>query len=303
MIKGARRRTKLPDLPSLAPDVIESIQKTISKALESKFSALPKFGKVYVEEKLKDIPLPSNMRSASSALRPRIRGQRMPIGNKNAKVVRAFVHWFDQHGNEDLDLSGVLIGMGKTEHIGWNGRHNAEFGTYSGDVRHRRGACAEYVDIKINAALKAGFKYAVIDVRNYNGRSFETVQDAVIGFMEREHAESNDAFVPSTIANCTRLTNDKSTTLACIIDLESYEYIHLDIDMDGIPVASANFNSILEAIRPYCEAPKFSVYDLIVMHINARQGDIVEIHEKADTYFTFEEYSESYLPTLRLMGI
>lgn len=303
MVKGARKRTKLPDLDALSPELIESIQSTIKKSLVAKFAALPKLGKVYVDEELKNIPLPANMRTASSGLRPRIRGQRMPIGNKNAKVIRAFVHWYDEHGNEDIDLTATLIGMGKIEHVGWNGTHNGKFGCYSGDVRHRQGACAEYVDINLSAALKEGFKYAILDARNYNGRAFHTVKDCCAGYMERETAKANKTFIPATIANCTLLTNEKSATLISVIDLETLEYIHLDIDQDGIPVASANFNAILDAIKPYCEAPKFSIFDLLLMHIEGRGGELVPATEKADTYFNFSDFSESYVETLKIMGI
>lgn len=303
MVKGSRKRTKLPDLTSLHPAVIDNIQLIIRRTLIAKFAELPKLGKVYVDEKLENIPLPTNMRSASSGLRPRIRGQRIPIGNQNAKVIRAFVHWYDENGNQDIDLTCTFIGLGKIDHIGWNGRHSSDaLGTYSGDVRHRQGACAEYVDIKLSNALRAGYKYAIIDARNYNGRSFETVKDCVAGYMEREHAESNPAFVPSTIANCTKLMNESSSTIVSMIDLETQEYIHLDVDQDGLPVASANFNELLEAVKPYMEKPKFSVYDLILMHVDARGGEIVEVTEKADTYFSFDQFCDSYIEALKLIG-
>ena len=232
-----------------------------------------------------------------------MRGQRIPIGNQNAKVIRAFVHWFDENGNQDIDLTCTFIGMGRTTHIGWNGRHNSqELGCYSGDIRHKQGACAEYVDIKLNSALKAGYKFAIIDARNYNGRSFETVSDCVVGYMERENAKANEIFVPATIANCTRLYNESSTTIVSMIDLETQEFIHLDIDQDGIPVASASFDALMEAVRPYMEAPKFSLYDLVMMHVEARGGEIVEA-EDAETKFNFDDYSYSYVNTLLLMGV
>lgn len=303
MVKGSRNRTTLPDLPAVSEAIVNRIQNTIKSALVSKFSTLPTLGKVFVDEKLKNIPLPSNMRSASSGLRPIMRGQRIPIGNQNAKVIRAFVFWYDENGNQDIDLTCTFIGMGKTDHIGWNGRHNSEeLGCYSGDIRHRRGACAEYVDIKINAARKAGYKYAIIDARNYNGRSFETVTDCVAGYLELEHATANEIFVPKTIANCTRLYNESSTTIVSMIDLETQESIHLDIDQSGIPVASANFDALMEAVKPYMEAPKFSLYDLVMMHVEARGGEIVEADE-AETSFNFDDYSHSYINTLLLMGV
>ena len=303
MVKGARSRTTLPDLPAISEAIVNRIQNSIKSAIESKLSTLPALGKVFVDERLQNIPLPSNMRSASSGLRPIMRGQRLPVGNQNAKIIRAFVHWFDERGDQDIDLTCTFIGLGKTTHIGWNGRHNSqELGCYSGDIRHKQGACAEYVDIKLNSALKSGYKYAIIDARNYNGRSFETVSDCVVGYMEREHAVSNEIFVPATIANCTRLYNEASTTIVSMIDLETQEFIHLDIDQEGIPVASANFDELMNAVRPYMEAPKFSLYELVMMHVEARGGEIVEA-EDADTSFSFDDYSYSYIETLKLMGV
>lgn len=301
-IKGKRSSTKLPDLEALDKNVIETIQNSVKKALYNKFSKLPKMEDTYIDEELMKIPLPKNMRSSSSSLKPIIRGSRIPIGNQNSKVIRAFVHWFDENGNQDIDLTATFIGMGKMEVIGWNGGHNFEVGTYSGDIRHKKGACAEYIDIKINESLKEGFKYVVIDARNYNGRSFETVTDCSVGYMEREFAIENEVFVPSTLANCIRLTNESSTTLISIIDLETREYIHLDIDQDGIPVASYNSEAILESVKQYSEKPKFSVYHLLKMNVEARGGKVVE-KDLAKNIFNFKDFSESYVETGKFMGI
>ena len=302
MLKGARRRTKLKDLEALDENLIKEVQNTILEALSIKFSKLNDLGKVWVDEELKKIPMPKNMRSLSSSLKPTIRGQRTPIGNQNAKVIRAFVHWFDEHGNEDLDLTGTFIGNSEIMHIGWNGHKNCESGCYSGDVRHRRGACAEYIDINVENALKEGYKYVVLDVKNYRGTTFSSVKDAVAGYMEREFPESNMNFVPSTISDCTRLQNESSSTIMSVIDLESREYIHLDIDTQGIPVSSRNTQAMLDAIEPYCQAPSFSVYDLIMMHVENRNGKLVN-KEEAEETFNYEDYSESYVETLTLMGV
>ena len=303
MVKGSRKRTKLPDLEALSENTVSAIQEVILNSLKAKFSSLPKMGKIYLDEKLKDIPLPSNMRSASSALRPTVRGTRIPIGNADTKVVRAYIHWMDVHGNEDLDLSVTFVGMGKVDYLSWNGSHNTEFGCHSGDQRFHKGPTAEYADIILSKSLKMGFKYAIMDVRNFTGKPFSSVEDAVVGFMERQHAVANEIFVPATITNCMRLTNEASTTVVGIIDLETREFVFLDIDSSGIPVASANTNQLLDAIKPYLEAPKFSVYHLLKLHAEARGGELVTVTEKAEEYFSFEDFSLSYVKTLSYMGI
>lgn len=302
MVKGTRKRTVLPDLVAIDKETIARIQDIIRTGLKFKFNKLPKLGKVWVDEELKNIPLPSNMRSMNSALKPRVRGIRIPIGNQNAKVIRAFVHWFDERGNQDIDLTATFLGMGKVKRIGWNGDHNTEEGCYSGDIRHRQGACAEYIDINIAKTLRNGYKYVILDARNFNGGSLEEITDCVAGFMEREFPKAGEIFKPATLANTVRLTSPSPNTIVTMIDVETQEYIFLDIDADGIPVASHSFDDIMKAVQPYMEPPKFSVYDLIRLHVDARGGVLVD-KDKLNTSFTFEEFSESYVETLKLMGV
>lgn len=302
MIKGARKRTSLPDLPAIDKSVINKIQSIILNSVKKKFSTLDRLQSVFVDEELKNIPLPTNMRSLNSALRPTIRGQRIPMGNQNAKVIRAFVHWFDEKGNRDLDLTCTFAGMGKVCHIGWNGDKNTKMGCYSGDVRHRQGACAEYIDIVVSEALKCGYKYAILDVHNFNGGTLAEITDCVFGYMEREKPSANTTFKPDTLANSVRLQSPSSSTVIAMIDLETQEYIFLDIDKSGIPVTSADFDGLMNAIKPYCEPPKVSVYDLLLMHVDARGGELAAPQD-AQVKFNYYDFSESYVETLKLMGV
>lgn len=302
MVKGSRKVTQLPDLAPIKSNIIDNIQKTVINGLQTKFASLPELGYTFIDEELKNIPLPANMRSMSSSLKPTVRGIRIPIGNKDTKTIRAFVHWFDERGNQDIDLTATFLGMGKSKSIGWNATQNASEGCYSGDVRHRQGACAEYIDINIKESLKSGFKYVLLDARNYNGGSFESVKDCVFGYMEREFPKANEIFVPSTLANTTRLTNASSTTIVVMIDLETREYIFLDIDNNGIPVASCNFDQIMATVKPFMEAPKFSVYDLLKLHVDVRGKQVTDEFD-ANTIFRFNDFSESYIETLKYMGV
>jgi hypothetical protein len=237
----------------------------------------------------------------NTALKPTMRGERVPIGNQNAKVIRAFVHWYDERGTEDLDLTGTFIGMGKKTMIGWNGSHKAKEGCYSGDIRHRRGPCAEYIDINVEETLRSGYQYVILDVRNYNGGSLKSIKDCVFGYMEREHPKSGEVFLPATLANTIVLSSDATSTIAVIIDVTTQEYIYLDIDMGGIPVASASFNGIMESIKPYTEPPKFSVYDLIELHVRSR-GQLTT-KDQSSKQFNFDDFSQSYVKILEYMGI
>ena len=314
-IKGARKPVKLAPLEKLPKGIVDKVQAVILEAVKSKFAAWPKMGKVIIDEQLKNIPLPTNMRSISETDKPVVRGTRMPINVDHTKVVRFYVHWKDANGHEDLDLSATFLGMGQKACVAWNQNYNLvmrdlrtgkvmndmHVAVHSGDVRHRKGDCAEYIDIDIKNALRCGFRYVLVDVRNYNDRPMKSVNPA-FGYMEREHPEANTAWVPSTVAASWRLQSEAIACLAVMIDLETMEYIPLDIDSHSI-TATGDADAILTAMQMYMEPPKLSVRDLVMWHVAARGGEVVtETAEDEEVqHFRFEDFAGSYIETLKLM--
>jgi len=298
-IKGARKKTQLPSLPALPGKLVEGIHRRLFETLKEKFATLPALGNCWIDEELRKIPLPTNMRSMNFSTKPKIRGQRIPLNNPDAKVVRPFVHWMDKNGSEDLDLSVTFVGR-RTEVLNF---HNLRVGQsiHSGDVRHRRGPCAEYIDIDMADAIANGFQYAVIDVRNFNGRGLKTVETR-FGIMEREYPECNKTWLPETITSCQMLESESTNTLIAIIDLISKEYIMLDLDTDGVTYASGDVKNTLKMVEEYAKPPKVSVYDLVLLHVEAR-GKQVTLDDNVDTYFKYEDFSESYESTGKLMGV
>jgi hypothetical protein len=120
--------------------------------------------------------------------------------------------------------------------------------------------------------------------------------------MEREHPKSNDIWLPETTSNCFKLESPSTNTLIGIIDLDSKEYIMLDIDSSGWVTARGDIKNTLKAIEQYAELPKVSVYDLILLHVEGR-GKQVTLDENVDTYFKFEDFVNSYEQTAKLMGV
>ena len=272
----------------------------VFETLRDKFSELEGLGNCWIDEELKKIPLPTNMRSMNFSTKPTIRGQRVPLDNPDAKVIRPFIHWMDKRGSEDLDLSVTFVGEKASDVLSFS---NLKVGKscHSGDVRHRQGPCAEYIDIDIQDALKRGYKYAVIDVRNFNGRGLDTVRTS-FGIMERQHPDANDTWLPETISNCQSLESKSTNTLIAIIDLVSKEYIMLDVDSDGFVTARSDIKNTLKVIQQYAELPKVSVYDLILLHVEGR-GKQVTLDENVDTHFKYEDFCYSYETTGKLMGV
>jgi hypothetical protein len=298
-IKGARKSVTLPSLQPIPDKILNKTKTSIQDLLYFRYSNLSSLGKVYLDEQLKKIPIPSNMRSLNLALKPTIRGSRIPIGNQNAKVIRAFVHWFDENGYLDLDLSSIFVGPNDNiDYLSWNNGLNKSFGCHSGDVRHRIGACAEYIDIDIKKSLSLGFEYVLMSVSSYNSQSFKDIPDCVFGYMEREFPESNLTFKPSTLSNTTQLTSESRNTYLAIIDLKTQEYIFLDVDSSQVPVATSQIDNIQNIINYYTTEPSFSVYNLLEIHAQSR-GDITQNIDEADNKFLFNDFSSSYEEILK----
>jgi hypothetical protein len=297
-IKGSRTAYPLPVLEALPVRTIGAIQQSIWDILRNKFSSLDKLGKVYIDDELRKIPLPTNMRSLNMSLKPRIRGQRIVFDNPDAKVIRAFVYWMDEHGGEDLDLSATFIGDKKTGLLSFQ---NLKFenNLHSGDVRHHQGPCAEYIDIDIADTLAKGYRYVMVDVRNFNGYSLASVE-SVFGLMEREFPESNKLWYPQTITNTQMLQSEATSTLVTILDLENKEYIFIDEDSNGRPVASLDSSNVINVINHYSKLPAVSVFDILLLHTEAR-GLLVENKEDADTCFMLEDFTNSYEDIAKMM--
>lgn len=327
-IKGKRKPVVLPVQEALPEALVDEVQRIITDGIRSKFYEWPAMGDVIIDEQLKNIPLPTNMRTVSPTDTPVVRGTRLPINGKADSIIRFYVHWHDASGTEDLDLSATFIGMGKMARVAWNSyfvmRANRSYGSHifntdyialhSGDVRHRKGDCAEYIDLIPSHALAEGYRYVIVDVRNFNKRPLKSLTPA-FGYMEREHPEANPQWVPATVASSMRLQSEAVACIAVMIDLETMEYIPMDIDAGSI-TASGDAEAILTAMRVYMEPPRVSVYDLISWHIQARGGKVVEDASEETlnaerinvstnqplTHFRFADFATSYVEVLKLMA-
>lgn len=299
MIKGKSSKiTQLENLSPMSNLLINKIHNRILEGLKKNFSNLGEMGNVWIDENLKKVPLPFAMRSVNSSVKTYIRGTRIPF-NKDAKVVRPYIHWFDENGNEDIDLSAGFYdkNLKAIDHISYTNLKSSNLNScHSGDVRYKKGACAEYVDIDINRCLNSDVRYVVVQVNNFQGKPMHTMKDCVFGLMEREFPESNSIFVPKTISNAVKLANESSTVNVCIIDLKEKEYIWADLEtqssgLSNIESTGDYSDMVLHSL--IASSDKLSVHDLLTLHAEAR-GKVVSDKETANIKFDYEELVTSY---------
>ena len=109
----------------IGTDNVQNDINTIIGEFKNKFSKLPELGKIYIDEDLKKVPLPFAIRSINTSVKTYVRGTRIPF-NPDAKVIRPFIHWFDEFGYEDLDLSAGFYtkGLKQVTHISYTNLKN-----------------------------------------------------------------------------------------------------------------------------------------------------------------------------------
>ena len=296
LLKHKRTPIFLEGNDAFDEDLSNRLITSIANELKRRFSTLEPLGKVYIDERLKTIPVPMQMRGLNPALKTLVRGTRVPLDNPQDRVVRFYLHWIDKEGHEDLDLSATFVGEDSIDTISWATGLKSECAVHSGDVRHRKGDCAEYIDVILDEARKE-FRYVVVTANNYERRPMNSV-DAAFGYMEREHPEANTTWMPETTANSFRFSSEAQGVHMVILDLIRMEYIVLDIDSNSLPVAYLDTALMLDLIRLYTQTPALDMYTLLQWHAHAR-GTLVATPDEADIVMDYENFTTQYTQCLK----
>ena len=243
--------------------------------------------KVYLSSDLKRIPVPYNMKGSGNLV---VRGTRIPIP-EGTKAIRMFTRWIDEKGKEDLDLHSTFVDSnGRCDLIGWNSSYKEDYGIFSGDVRHRKGSCAEYTDINLETA-KTKYKYVVSSLHNYERRPLNSLP-AWIGyeFLDSYSRKLHSHYYPEDTDFLEKLEVPYSSMAAFMVDLEKMEIIILNTDLAAIPSSSGE---TAKAIVKFFQAdPTFSVYNIVHAWYTARGAEIVETPEEATKVLGVKEIGD-----------
>jgi hypothetical protein len=305
--KGSRSLTQVETLAPLPQNIIDDIVSNCIGALKNKFSHLEPLGNVYIDEKLKLIPLPFNMRSSGDTLKPVIRGQAKKWSDffktTDPKYIRGYLNWFDKHGSIDLDLSVMLVRKnGGIDTIAFTNTNISGIGYHSGDIIRRQGPCTEYIDLSIKDC-KEKYSYALFDCRNFDGVGLNSL-DASFGVYGINQPQATKDWQPDADSLNMKLESGFPNVMTSIFDFENETVIHVDLDTNSIPVSSGDTKKLMQAIEELAKPPKVSVYDLISWHVESRpETKKVDSEAHIDTYFKYEDFEASYEQTGLLMGI
>lgn len=294
----------LPELPEINKEFIEVYQNVIIRKIYKNISDSITIKdmqgkKVWLEDVLKLVPIPHDMKYAQSTVP---NGTKFEIP-KDKRYVRFYVQWIQESEDnlEDLDLECFLINSEKNRAavVAWNTNliDEANVCVHSGDIRNRVGDCAEYVDIDLNQNV---YKYALITIHNYTGEGLNTLPSWV-GYEYREELKPGDAYyIPSITEQRYKLISPSANTISWLIDFESRLVTVIDIPTDSIPVS--NYKDNLTIIEYMTVESKLNTFDVLKKHYESRGATLVKYEEEADEKIYCNDLRNDYTKILDIIG-
>ena len=284
------------DLTGIPADSCERVVAICERILKEKYSELESMGKVWISEKLRDYIVPFSRRSASKSLRTITRGSRLRFSD-DVQVVRGFIWWKNAKTNwrTDLDLSALLLDehWQYVEHVSFTNLRSTKTGScHSGDIVNAPAGAAEYIDIDLQKAQKAGARYVVFSVHGFTVQNFCDLPECSFGWMERETAASCEIFNASAIGNKIDLSMASRCGVPLFFDLQEKCAVWMDMATES-PLrywnsVESNAGNILSVCRGLEQMHKPDMYTLAMLHAQAR-GIPVENKEDADLIFDLED--------------
>lgn len=264
-------------------------------------------GGIYIDPNFEGYIAPFSQRSASDSMRPCTRGSKWKL-KPDTNIVRSFCWWTnynDDTGCEirvDEDLSAIFIdSLEDTKKIQFvnytqlrwvNNSHNVCI--HSGDIvtggpEDGLGS-TEFVDININKAVMAGFRYCIITVHSFTSRTFNKFNSRA-GYMEMTDSDISDQksiFIPEKVEMNMDINSESTSVIPVVIDLVDREVYWVDMTAD-VQGATRNINSthstIRNAVRSVLMRNRTSMADIIRYNTPAC-GSIVDTAEEADLICT-----------------
>ncbi|ANB12815.1 hypothetical protein AWJ20_1087 [Sugiyamaella lignohabitans] len=284
--KGSKPKIlEAPKLPAINHIYATKLLQLITSALESSFKerALLACYEVYISRDVHNVVVPLQLASANNNKRTVARGSRITLEDDDKPILRLFIHWIGY----DIDLSAVLLSgdLKREKVINFSNLRAGDFAVHSGDITRAPGpeGASEFIDIDMEKAMNAGFRYVVLDVRVYTslgGLVFSSLEQCFAGFMLRESLEAGEIFEPTTVRAKFDLTSDTRAVNPCLFDMETKEVVWMDVTTlhvsDHGNSVSHNVQAVSKVVQSCLEMykTKVTIPQLIKLHADASNAVI-----------------------------
>ncbi|WP_373262274.1 TerD family protein [Hungatella hathewayi] len=290
-------------------DVAGRINNIVDEHLKIKYAEKRPLGKVYIEESLKDVKIPSAQRTSSKG------AQTLPYGSqidleKDTKTLRGFIWWTNVDVDHvDIDLSATFYdkNWNKLADLAYFNLHGSGYGVHSGDIRDGGtpggNGVSEFIDMNLDNLKSKNVGYVVFLVNNFSEYEFAETP-CKFGWMELTEKDKK-IYDPTKVKTSVQLNTKSTRSIPVAFDVRNQKIIWMDRNprsfcdfavKDGYDKSSGN-NTVTYASPIMVEAykavnlPAPSLYHLMMLHAEAR-GELVELPEEADTVFSLNRIND-----------
>ena len=301
--KGKWRR--LRESISLSDELLNRVLKIVEDGIKTQLKEKENLGKVFIDEDYKNIMLTTSEKDSNVSLRPMTRGSRIKF-NPNAEVLRFFVAWknLDEktlkelntiYDRVDVDLSALTFNenLEFNDVVAYYNQKKSGF-AFSGDITNAPEGALEYIDVfDLERLKKKGNRYILMQIRSYNGYTFEEINSVYAGVMELTSIEAKEKknMYSTAITEGFQIVSSERTTNTILVDLKKFEYIWLDMNMDSYKLDifqnALNYEEIPylnDMLRYFSRKQYITMYDLLKLNADVR-GILTRNKKEADVIF------------------
>lgn len=301
--KGKWRRLK--ESISLSDELLNRVLQIVEDGIKIQLKEKETLGKVYIDEDYKNIMLTTSEKDSNVSLRPMTRGSRIKF-NPNAEVLRFFVAWknLDEktlkelntiYDRVDVDLSALTFNenLEFNDVVAYYNQKKSGF-AFSGDITNAPEGALEYIDVfDLEKLKKKGNRYILMQIRSYNGYTFEEINSVYAGVMELTSIEAKEKknMYSTAITEGFQIVSSERTTNTILVDLKKFEYIWLDMNMDSYKLDifqnALNYEEIPylnDMLRYFSRKQYVTMYDLLKLNADVR-GILTKNKKEADVIF------------------
>ena len=301
--KGKWRR--LRESISLSDELLNRVLQIVEDGIKTQLKEKENLGKVYIDEDYKNIMLTTSEKDSNVSLRPMTRGSRIKF-NPDAEVLRFFVAWknLDEktlkelntiYDRVDVDLSALTFNenLEFNDVVAYYNQKKSGF-AFSGDITNAPEGALEYIDVfDLERLKKKGNRYILMQIRSYNGYTFEEINSVYAGVMELTSIEAKEKknMYSTAITEGFQIVSSERTTNTILVDLKKFEYIWLDMNMDSYKLDifqnALNYEEIPylnDMLRYFSRKQYITMYDLLKLNADVR-GILTKDKKEADVIF------------------
>lgn len=316
--KGKWRRLK--ESISLSDELLNRVLQIVEDGIKTQLKEKENLGKVYIDEDYKNIMLTTSEKDSNVSLRPMTRGSRIKF-NPKAEVLRFFVAWKNldektlkelntayskldektlkeltpMYSRVDVDLSALTFNenLEFNDVVAYYNQKKSGF-AFSGDITNAPEGALEYIDVfDLERLKKKGNRYILMQIRSYNGYTFEEINSVYAGVMELTSIEAKEKknMYSTAITQGFQIMSPQITTNTILVDLVKFEYVWLDMNMANYKVDTfQNFLAYEEIpylndlLKYFMKKQYVTMYDLLKLNADVR-GMLVENKKEADIIF------------------